>query len=40
MIEKAKEDSLLQQSEQMKDILDQLEKAKSKEDIKDILDKS
>ena len=40
MIEKAKEDSLLQQSEQMKSILDQLEKAKSKEDIKDILDKS
>ena len=40
MIEKAKEDSLLQQSEQMKDVLDQLEKAKSKEDIKDILDKS
>ena len=40
MVEKAKEDNLLQQAEQMKDILDQLENAKSKEDIKDILDKS
>ena len=40
MIEKAKEDSLLQQSKEMKDVLDKLENAKSKEEIKDILDKS
>lgn len=40
MIEKAKEDSLIQQSKQMEEVLDKLEQAKSKEDIKDILDKS
>jgi hypothetical protein len=40
MIEKAKEDSLLKQSKEMQDVLDKLENAKSKEDIKDILDKS
>lgn len=40
MIEKAKEDSLLQQSDKLKDTLDKLEKAKTKEDIKDILDKA
>lgn len=40
MVEKAKEDSLLQQSEKLKDALDKLEKAHTKEEIKDILDKS
>ena len=40
MIEKAKEDSLLQQSKQMEDVLDKLKEAKTKEDIKDILDNS
>ena len=40
MVEKAKEDNLMNQSEQLKDTLDKLEKAESKEDIKDILDKS
>ena len=40
MIEKAKENSLIQQSEQMKDVLDKLKNAESKEDIKDILDNS
>ena len=40
MVEKAKEDNLLQQAEQMKDTLDKLENASTKEEIKDILDKS
>ena len=40
MVEKAKEDNLMNQAEQLKDTLDKLEKAEKKEDIKDILDKS
>lgn len=40
MVEKAKEDDLLQQSEQLKDTLDKLWQAGSKEEIRDILDKS
>lgn len=40
MIEKAKEDSLLGQSEQLKDTLDKLKDARTKEEIKDILDDS
>lgn len=40
MIEKAKEDSLLNQSEKMKDALDKLKDAKTKEEIKDVLDNS
>ena len=40
MIEKAKEDDLMKQSEELNEVLDKLDKANSKEDIKNILDES
>ncbi len=40
MVEKAKEDNLLKQSKQLQETLNKLGKAETKEDIKDILDKS
>ena len=40
MVEKAKEDNLMKQAEEMKDVLDKLDNAQSKEDIKNILDES
>lgn len=40
LIEKAKEDNLTQQAEQMKDALDKLEQAKDKNEAKQILDKA
>ena len=40
MVEKAKEDDLMKQAEAMKDVLDKLDNAQSKEDIKNILDES
>ncbi len=40
MIQKVKDDSLASQAEQMKDTIEKLEKAKSKEDIRKVLDAS
>jgi hypothetical protein len=40
MVEKAKEDDLMKQADAMKDVLDKLDNAQSKEDIKNILDES
>jgi len=40
MVQKAREESLIQQSQEIKDTLDKLEQAQSKEEIRDILDKS
>ena len=40
MVEKAKEDDLMKQAEAMKNVLDKLDNAQSKEDIKNILDES
>ena len=40
MVEKAKEDDLMKQSEELKNVLDKLDNAESREDIKKILDES
>ena len=40
MVEKAKEDDLMKQAEELKDVLDKLDNAETKEDIKHILDES
>ncbi|MBQ7073523.1 hypothetical protein IJM86_00300 [bacterium] len=40
MIEKAKEDNLVKHSDKIQNTLDKLEEAETKEEIKDIIDKS
>jgi hypothetical protein len=40
MVEKAKEDDLMKQAEEIRNTLDKLDNAQSKEDIKNILDES